>query len=63
MDRHEMFSQPRFACLLFKCKMRKGHFCCAECDLKATCEDPCENSPRRCGWKRPQDKPKEVNDG
>ena len=38
-------------CLIFNCDRRRGNFCCTDCDRKDTgrCQNPCLNSPERCG--------------
>lgn len=37
-------------CGIFGCKFdpKKRNLCCAACDERATCENPCMNDPARC---------------
>ena len=36
-------------CRNFNCDKLHGHYCCADCDLRASCKRPCLNHPSRCG--------------
>lgn len=39
-------------CRIFNCDARGGSYCCAECDKKEKCKNPCLNSPWQCGQYR-----------
>lgn len=36
-------------CLIFNCDHRHGNYCCADCDRRSRCDNPCLNGPDRCG--------------
>lgn len=36
-------------CKNFNCDRLHGHYCCADCEWRATCKNPCLNDPSRCG--------------
>lgn len=36
-------------CLIFNCDRRRGSYCCADCEQRARCKNPCKNAPERCG--------------
>lgn len=37
-------------CRLFNCDKKHGNFCCADCEIKKQCKNPCLNSPQKCGY-------------
>ena len=41
-------------CKLFNSDKRHGHYCCSSCHLRSKCKNPCQNSPDRCGQRRPE---------
>lgn len=36
-------------CKNFNCDKLHGHFCCADCERREACKNPCLNHPSRCG--------------
>lgn len=36
-------------CSIFNCDKRHGSYCCAECQERKECRNPCQNGPERCG--------------
>ena len=48
--RPKNYSAEKHTCRLpFRCRTRKGHCCCVDCDRCNGCEARCLNSPDRCG--------------
>lgn len=47
------YKPERHSCILFKCRVRDGHYCCQECPKLKDCEKACLNSPEACGYHRP----------
>lgn len=41
--------KKRKMCMVFRCAIRKGYYCCADCRLVGTCHEKCLNSPDKCG--------------
>lgn len=44
--KHEFMDNRR--CVIYYCKTRNGPYCCASCELAASCSEVCLNSPDRC---------------
>ena len=36
-------------CKNFNCDRLHGNYCCADCEQRTTCKNPCQNHPSRCG--------------
>lgn len=36
-------------CKQFNCDRMRGNYCCADCDQRDKCKNPCKNGPERCG--------------
>ena len=46
-------------CNLFNCDKMHRHQCCALCERRSSCDNPCLNHPDRCGQLR-EETPKET---
>lgn len=39
-------------CATLRCVRRRGYYCCADCQERNLCRDPCHNNPEICGLVR-----------